>query len=199
MPRGWERTWPHLVTMEAVRGGEVHRFGKQDWLDVEARHNVNLVFTRNVVGPMDYTPGNLSRVAKAGMPQTTVAHQLALGFLFYSGVQHWCDKPEVYRGLEEPVRELLKTAPIRWDETRLIAGEPHRFAVVARRAGDVWVIAGANGEAEERSVAIDWKEFGAGEVKVFGDAEGGDAVRLQESDEVVMAPKGGFVATVKAK
>lgn len=54
LPRGWSRTYPHLMTMEAVRGEECYSFDRSPpRLPV---HNVILPFTRNVVGPMDYTP-----------------------------------------------------------------------------------------------------------------------------------------------
>ena len=51
-------------------------------------------FTRNVIGPMDYTPVTFS---DAKYPhQTTNAHELALSVVFESGIQHFADGP---RGL----------------------------------------------------------------------------------------------------
>ena len=70
LPRGLQRTWPNVLTMEAVLGAE-HRA-------VAAAHDVNLVFTRNVVGSMDYTPA----LSASG---STAGHQLALAVAFESG------------------------------------------------------------------------------------------------------------------
>jgi len=194
LPRGWSRTYPNMVTMESVRGGEVHRFGKEDWLEVEPRHNVNLVFTRNVIGPMDYTPGNVSLTATAGKPRSTVGHQLALGVAYHSGVQHWVDDPDRFRELGEEVLGLLKELPVAWDETRLLAGEPHRFAIVARRKGEAWWIAGVNGTGEAREVGIEWGRYfdEPSGVRIFADGEGG-LVAL-EPEDLRLAPFGGFVA-----
>ena len=55
VPRGWERTYPHLMTQEAVRGAEGHNNGPE-FTATAPQHNTILPFTRNVVGPMDYTP-----------------------------------------------------------------------------------------------------------------------------------------------
>ena len=63
------------------------------------RHNTILPFTRNVVGPMDYTPVTFS---DSKFPHTTTdAHELALSVIFESGVQHFADSVESYRSLPD--------------------------------------------------------------------------------------------------
>lgn len=54
IPRGWARTWPHVIGYEAIRGSEYYVFYNDTPLTAE--HNVIQPFTRNVVGAMDYTP-----------------------------------------------------------------------------------------------------------------------------------------------
>ncbi len=54
VPRGWQRTYPHLMTVEAVYGAEWYNNAKRLGPRAAA-HNCTLVFTRNVIGPMDYT------------------------------------------------------------------------------------------------------------------------------------------------
>ena len=61
LPRGWERTYPHLMTMEAIRGLEYVTF-EQANADQEATHAAMLPFTRNVFDPMDFTPMALDRI-----------------------------------------------------------------------------------------------------------------------------------------
>jgi alpha-glucosidase len=131
-PAGAHRTWPHYLTREAVRGAE-HR-------DLESYENIALVFTRNIIGPMDYTPVVLSR--PKGKWTTTFANQVAQAVLFESGWQHFPDTPEHYRN--SPAKPFLQAVPAAWDDTRFIAGYPNRLAVLARRKGVEWYI-GANG------------------------------------------------------
>lgn len=127
-PFGETRTWPHNLTREGVKGGEYRH--------VRAPANVNLVYTRNVLGPMDYTPVILSR-PQNWLP-TTFGHQLAHAVLFESGLQHYVDTPEVY--LNSPARPMLEAVPAIWDETVFIDGRPDQFAGLARRRGDQWFV-----------------------------------------------------------
>ena len=121
LPRGWQRTYPHMVSVEAVYGAEW--YNNTPLLTTEAaRHNATLPFTRNVVGPMDYTPGTFSDSQHPHI--TTDCHELALTILFESGIQHMPDRPETYRSLPGKVRSLLSTLPSAWDDTRLLAGYP---------------------------------------------------------------------------
>ena len=81
IPRGWSREFPNLVSMEAVvRRGAIQ--GARGDAQSGPRHNTILPFTRNVVGPMDYTPVTFS---DAKFPHTTTnAHELALSVIFES-------------------------------------------------------------------------------------------------------------------
>ncbi|HMP85034.1 MAG TPA: glycoside hydrolase family 97 catalytic domain-containing protein, partial [Verrucomicrobiota bacterium] len=55
LPRGWQRTYPHLMTMESIRGLEFYTF-EQPNADKAPAHGTMLPFTRNVFDPMDFTP-----------------------------------------------------------------------------------------------------------------------------------------------
>ena len=142
LPRGIQRTWPNVLTMEAVLGAEYAKAGA-----VPAAHDVDLVFTRNVVGSMDYTPALTAR-------GSTPAHQLAATVAFESGLQHLADTPDAYAS--QPAADaLLRVLPVAWDDTRLLDGEPGSHATLARRAGDEWWIASLHaGPATERTVAL---------------------------------------------
>ena len=149
VPRGWQRTWPNLLSTEGVYGAEwynnVPTFTKQ-----AASHNATLPFTRNVIGPMDYTPCAFSDSQHPHI--TSHAHELALTVLFESGLQHLADKPESFYAQPEEVQEFLSTLPNVWDETRFISGYPGESVVIARRSGNVWYVAGINGTDEEKMV-----------------------------------------------
>ena len=55
---GSERTWPNMITREAVLGNEMNIFRKV----VTPAHCATLPFTRFLLGPADFTPGGFSNV-----------------------------------------------------------------------------------------------------------------------------------------
>jgi alpha-glucosidase len=134
VPRGLQRTWPQVMSVEAVRGEENGQNPVRD---------VFLAFTRNIVGSMDYTPTWFSRPGR----KDTAARELALPVVFESGWTSLGDKPEGFA--TQPVAEdYLDQLPTTWDETHLVAGEPgqqpagDRQVVIARRNGDRWFVGG---------------------------------------------------------
>lgn len=156
LPRGWERTYPHLMTMEAVKGAEV--LGQQVRCDMAPSHHTILPFTRNAVGSMDYTPLTFSaKKSKSKVPvvhRTTHAHQLALSVVFESGLQCFADNEKTYRALPTQVKDFLRKVPCAWDESRLLAGQPGEYLVVLRRVGKDWYIAGINGQDKKQAVSF---------------------------------------------
>ena len=151
VPRGWQRTWPNLMSTEGVYGAEWYN-NVPTFTDKAACHNATLPFTRNVIGPMDYTPCTFSDSQHPHI--TTHAHELALTVLFESGLQHLADRPESYLSQPMEVQQFLAQLPAAWDETRYVSGYPGESAVLARRSGDTWYIAGINGRDEEQTLAL---------------------------------------------
>jgi hypothetical protein len=96
------------------------------------------------------------------------------------------------------VQDYLRAVPAAWDETRLVAGEPGRYVVMARRNGDAWFVAGINGTGEPLpvDVALDFADPGGSGV-VIADGEGRDDVIVGNHDadalSMILAPYGGFV------
>ena len=138
IPRGWARTYPQVIGYEAIRGAEYYVFYKEPLTSV---HNVCQVFTRNVVGSMDYTPVTFSAPNRT----TSNAHELALSIAFECGITHFADSPDSYR-FHPVAQELLKRLPDTWDETRLLGGTPDSYALIARRSGSKWFVACINGQ-----------------------------------------------------
>ncbi|HPS03278.1 MAG TPA: glycoside hydrolase family 97 catalytic domain-containing protein [Candidatus Sumerlaeota bacterium] len=151
LPRGWTRTYPHLMTQEAVSGAESYIFFKT-FPDIAPYHSTVLPFTRNAVGPMDYTPVTFSDNYHAH--KTTNAHELALSVVFESGWQHFADRVSAYRDLPQAAKDFLRSVPTAWDETRYAAGEPGEYAVIARRKGDQWYVGAINGRKEPREIVF---------------------------------------------
>jgi hypothetical protein len=156
VPRGWHRTWPHLMSVEGVRGGEQYAFASE-FPETAIWHNTILPYTRNVIGPMDYTPVTISDQLYPHL--TSTAHEIALGVLYESGVQHYADSIESYRSLPAEVVDLLTRIPAAWDEIRHVDGFPGTHSVIARRSGDAWYVAGIAGpEAVDVTINPSWLE-----------------------------------------
>jgi hypothetical protein len=156
IPRGWQRTWPNVLSTEAVLGNESY-FYEPRYTQKAAELNTVLPFTRNAVGPMDVTPVAVS--PKKYNRTTTAAHELAAAIIFTSGIIHYADKPEFFESLPPPALQIFRDAPARWDETQCLVGEPGRVVVFARRAGQSWFIAGINGTGDTLPVNLDLSAF----------------------------------------
>lgn len=138
---GEYRTYPNALTREGVRGLELNRMKEGP---ITPSHNAALRFTRFVVGPADYTPLTLQTVR---MGQTTLAHQLATLVCFDSPLLTIAEHPENILALnDDRVRTLIEEVPAVWEETLVLPeSKIGRLAVMARRHGDDWFIAGING------------------------------------------------------
>ena len=203
VPRGWQRTYPNLLSTEAVYGAEwynnVPTFTKQ-----AASHNATLPFTRNVIGPMDYTPCAFSDSQHPHI--TSHAHELALTVLFESGLQHLADKPESFLAQPKEVQDFLSKLPAVWDDTRLVMGSPGYFAVLARRSGNTWYVAGINGTDESPYLNIGNYDLGKivkGAKKIQAFYDSGDATKPwdikvlnQLPTQIPCQPRGGFVLKI---
>jgi alpha-glucosidase len=151
VPRGWARTYPNLMTYEAVRGAEWYN-NTPDFTMPAPEHNATLPFTRNVVGSMDYTPVTFTNSQYPHV--TSYGHELALSVLFESGMQHMADRPEGYYGLPDAAKTFLKNVPNAWDDTKLLDGYPGQDVIIARRKGTSWYIGGINAQQREKRKTI---------------------------------------------
>lgn len=148
VPRGWSRTYPNLMTYEAVRGAEWYNNGPE-FSTTAPEHNTILPFTRNVVGAMDYTPVTFTN---SQFPHhTSYGHELALSVLFESPLQHLADRPEGYYELPEEVKTFLKEVPTAWDDTKLIDGYPGQDVTMARRKGNAWYVGGISASEKKET------------------------------------------------
>jgi hypothetical protein len=202
IPNGWQRTWPNMVSMEGIYGAEWYN-NYELMTTLAPPHNATVVYTRNVIGPMDYTPGTFS---DSQFPHiTTNAHELALPVLFESGIQHMADRPEGYESLPFEARQVYSHLPAAWDDTKLLAGYPGKSAVVARRSGKTWYVAGINGTDEEINLAFTLKRLNLKPKKVllFSDGEAERDIKVSHpslsGDKVCIAcrARGGFLMVMQ--
>ena len=191
IPRGWQRTWPNLMSTEGVYGAEWYN-NVATFTDKAACHNATLPFTRNVIGPMDYTPCTFS---DSQHPHSTShGHELALTVLFESALQHLADRPESYLSQPQEVQDFLSALPAAWDETRFVAGYPGEYVILARRSGSKWYLAGINGTDTTKEVAL---PFSGKNVTLFTDEPGENRKWHIEKQKklpksIVFQPRGGF-------
>ena len=201
IPRGWQRTYPNLLSTEGVYGAEwynnVPTFTKK-----AAAHNATLPFTRNVIGPMDYTPCAFSDSQHPHI--TSHAHELALTVLFESGLQHLADRPESFLAQPQEVQDFLSELPAAWDDTRLVTGAPGEYAVIARRKGNTWYVAGINGSDEPRTIALNTSFIKTAKCNILSFADSGNSAAPWNIStlsslptSVACQPRGGFLYVIK--
>jgi alpha-glucosidase len=199
LPRGWQRTFPNYVTAEAVLGYEYPTFD-QVHADAVANHGTVLPFTRNVVGPMDYTPTMMTDRIGPSVRRTSDGYDLAMAVVFESGIQHFGLTPAVMAGLPAYVTDFLREVPAAWDETRLVEGYPGDYVVLARRTGSRWYVAGLNGLDEERHVQLELPFVtDSWQGNVISDDDGTAGVRhetVSSGDGIHLPGRGGFVLVI---
>ncbi|MFV0268385.1 MAG: glycoside hydrolase family 97 catalytic domain-containing protein, partial [Draconibacterium sp.] len=153
VPRGWSRTYPNLIGMESVIGEEGYIYHSH-YENGAPLHCTILPFTRNVVGPMDYTPVAFS--VQQVPHRTSYGFELALSVVFETGITHFADQVEMYKKQPEGVLQFLKDVPSAWNETKFLLGYPGRDVVVARENDNDWYVGGINGEDKTKEMSVDF-------------------------------------------
>lgn len=208
-PRGLEHKYPNVISYEGVRGLEQME-------GCQPENTIYLPFIRNIVGPMDFTPGamiNMQPEVYGGKRPNaasvgTRAYQLALFVLFESGVQMLCDNPTLYYKNQDCTDFIVKV-PVTWDETKALVAEAGEVAVVAKRNGKRWFIGGiTNGKA--RQINLDLKFLTNGKsytMTYFSDGVNADRQAMDFSKNTItvnsnsdmpvkMSRNGGFAAVI---
>lgn len=205
IPRGWARTYPNLMTTEAVYGAEWYN-NNPVLTDKAAVHNATLPFTRNVIGSMDYTPVTFSNSQHPHI--TSYAHELALSVVFESGLQHFADRPLAFHLLPTEPNEFLKQVPVSWNDTKLIDGYPGEKVIIARRKGSKWYIGGLNGQDQTQTLIVkfdflDKRNYNFQLIKDGKDNKSfsSETIKIKKGDSVKIEclPRGGFVAVLEVQ
>lgn len=163
---GLRRTYPNWVTREGARGQEFNAWGVPP---NGPNHVSNLVFTRMLSGPMDYTAGafdlrpserapitaEMGRHDKRSRIEHTLAKELSLYVTIYSPIQMAMDLPENYQARMDAF-QFIKDVPADWDESIALSGDVGEYLVIARkdRNTEDWYI-GAHTNDQARTVVAD--------------------------------------------
>lgn len=205
LPRGWERMYPNYVGSEAVLASENIYF-QQHFCDVEPVNATLHPFIRNTVGCMEFGGCFMNRYMSRGNNKgnrriTTDAFELATTILFQNPIQNFALAPNNLKDAPAVCMDFLKTVPTTWDETRFIDGYPGMYAVLARRHGSTWYIAGVNATDSPMDVYLKYSRQGE-RILLLHDEVDGTPVRTtvtvgRATPWVTMQPNGGFVAVIE--
>lgn len=210
-PTGQERTYPNIITREAILGLEHNKFGH----GCTPAHNATLPFTRFALGAADYTPGGMFHVKEEDFhmkfkhPQsmTTRCQQLAMYVVYYSPLQMLAEAPTAYEA-EPEILKYLSEVPVVWDKTVNLDGKVAKFAVVARQKDENWYVGGLFSKAKQYKLSFDFlddKEYTAtiyrDSKESFEHLEKYELATQKVNKETVItfdvATAGGFVVVLK--
>ena len=158
MPTGLQRTYPNLIASEGVRGQEWNAWdgagGNPPY------HLCVLPFTRQLAGPIDFTPGIFKlegQVYAHTHPHTTLAKQLAEYVVIYTPWQMAADEIENYK--DQPAFTFIEAMPSNWQKTVIPMAEIGKYIVTARQNRDNqdWFVGGMTDEnARDISLKLDF-------------------------------------------
>jgi glucan 1,4-alpha-glucosidase len=201
-PTGLSRTYPHLMSAEGMRGQEFNAWSDGN----KPSHNVTLPFTRNMAGPMDFTPGifdlklekyknNITQVSgfdtrdgdkPYSRVYSTLAHQLGLYVVFYSPIQMAADLPENYKG--HAAFQFIRDVAVDWDWTKIIEAEvaSHVITVRKEKNQDRYFIGGITGDkARSTTIKMDFLPKGKTyTATIYKDASTTDHLTKPEAYEI---------------
>lgn len=204
LPRGWERIYPNYVGSEAVLASENLIFN-QHFNDNEAFNACLHPFIRNAVGSMEFGGTFLNkrynRTNDGGtIRRTSDVFQLATAVLFQNPIQNFALAPNNLTDAPEVALDFMKQIPTTWDETVFIDGYPGKYAVLARRHGNRWYIAGINAQKEPLKLSLNLPMLNNGDVVVtYTDGKQGEpqrkelSVKTATSVPVTIQPNGGVI------
>ena len=210
---GLRRTYPNWVSREGQRGMEYNAWAVPK---NPPRYDTELVFTRMLAGPMDYTPGIVSLKGRGGTDiESTLARQLALYVVIYSPIAMAADLQENYEA-ELVAFGFIKQVPTDWDESRVLSGAIGDQVVFARRERGKanWYVGGVTDEqARDAKLTLDFLDpkrtytatiYRDGPTAEMG-SKGKDmiverrTVRRDDRIDVRMVAGGGFAVALMAR
>ena len=213
-PTGLNRTYPNVIGFEAVMGQEFNNFSNK----ITPSHSVDVAFSRLLQGPLDYTPGaTICKLAKGFTKSrnfitapATRAHQTAMVVFYFVPFQCICFDLQSHSADIETT-SFVSNIPTTWDESVSLGGEMGKYALIARRKGDVWYVAGMNA-GEKRTVEIDFSKIlqSNADVEIYSDSLESSqnpmcyelkkmSVASDEKLKIEMALDGGFVMKLTPK
>lgn len=218
-PTGIQKAWPNIVNFEGVKGLENSKWEPRSGdgpLHNQPRYDVSIPYLRQLVGPLDYTPGAMNNATRAQffgnndhpMSQGTRAHQVAMYTIFDAPLQMLADSPSKYIK-EQETTNFISKIPTTWDEVVPLDGRLGQYVAVAKRKGTTWYVA-AMTDWTPRQLTISLSMLGSGQhqAEVFADGVNADrdatdyqlsTLNVAQGDSITirLAPAGGWSAIIK--
>jgi hypothetical protein len=102
------------------------------------------------------------------------------------------------------VKDFLRTLPDNWDDVKFLDGYPGKYAVIARRSGNRWYIAGINGDITQRKINLDVTLFKKSKATLFTDGKKSELfsktvlnTARQKKCDITLNGNGGFVMVLE--
>ena len=220
LPRGWERMYPNYVSSEAALASENVYFTDYH-AKKEAFEMTMHPFSRNAVASFDwggvmmnkyFSKDNKSRHQRF----TSDIFEMATAITNQSSVNCICLYPNNLQDVPQWELDWLKNVPTDWEDTRFIAGYPTKYAVIARKAGNLngsgaalsagkWFVGGLNATDKPLALTLDLPMFAGKTVTYLTDQpkkKGGKfftsvkktlKVGKNGKAKVVIQPNGGII------
>ena len=218
-PTGIQMAWPNIVNFEGVKGLENSKWEPRVGngpLHDQPRYDVTIPYLRQLIGPMDYTPGAMANATRAQffgnndhpMSQGTRAHQVAMYTLFDAPLQMLADSPSKYMK-EQETTNFISQIPTVFDETTALDGRIGEYVVMARRKGSTWYIAAmTNWQPRDITIRLDMLSEGTHQAEIFADGVNADrdatdyaktkkAISRGELLQLKLASGGGWSAIIR--
>ena len=182
----------------------------------QPRYDVSIPYLRQLIGPLDYTPGAMTNATRAEffgnndhpMSQGTRAHQVAMYTIFDAPLQMLADAPTKYER-EQSTTDFISQIPTIFDEVVALDGVLGEYAVIAKRKGSTWYIAAmTNWTPRELTIPLSMLSEGTHQAEIFADGVNADRdatdyvktqieVMKDKQINVRLAPGGGWSAIIK--
>ena len=160
-PCGETRTYPNIMTYEAVLGEEFRK-----WSTVPTPQNCLMYpFTRNITGSMDYTPSCIA-ITKTG---ESAGFSIAKSIVYESALQHFASSAysfPYFIGLP-----LLSRMPTAWHESTLYDGYPGQYVTFIRSDGEDYYIGSMTLEERAQTIPLDFLPDGEYTAYIYYDDE----------------------------
>ncbi len=197
-PTGLSRTYPNLLSQEAVRGMQYNL----------STNNTNIIpYTRLISGGADFTPINFTDPVRLG--DGTWTHMLANTVIIQSNLLTFMDSPNTI--MKNDGAEFVKNVPAIWDETIVLPESGiGKLSVFAKRKGDDWFLAVQNSSDNKESLNlrldfldedIEYSSLEYSDIKNENNKYEINEEKRNNSSEISISLNegGGFVAHFKAK
>ena len=178
MPGGENRTYPNILSYEAVFGEEYHKFGLGS---PTVTTLLTYPYTRNVAGSMDFTP--------AALPVTSISasagFQLAETVVFESGTLNLASSIYAYEG--NPALGFLNQVDSSFEQSVMVdkeQAEPGAYVAIARKSktADKWFVGAMTRSKKTTNIALDFLGEGTYHAVIFRDNDKGTSVVTETVD-----------------